>query len=257
MVSQGEKFLYLLLLAVWAACCLSLGKTPFSVDQLFLHHHLRHHACQKSGTTLKYCSSSPSFALPEEEISFLAYFCLVCLKKRFLFLWGGSLPGIGRPARWSFKKYFWTRLWTWTAVLFPISLAIFFQRSISVSSVGNLSNSSSSLFCSSFVQGWLKVIGLFVWNLRPLTMNSPSLVLSTPSPLMEFLFLTSLFSAFVSPPYSDFTFTVLFLVPLPLSVSGAQYLFVSILGTDAIACNLKCQFMEKIFKAAHLGRRQV
>ena len=68
---------------------------------------------------------------------------------------------------------------------------------------------------------------------------------------MEFLFLTSLFSAFVSPPYSDFTFTVLFLVPLPLS--GAQYLFVSILGTDAIACNLKCQHMEKDLQSSSLG----
>ena len=72
---------------------------------------------------------------------------------------------------------------------------------------------------------------------------------------MEFLFLTSLFSAFVSPPYSDFTFTVLFLVPLPLSVSGAQYLFVSILGTDAIACNLKCQHMEKDLQSSSLGAK--
>ena len=68
---------------------------------------------------------------------------------------------------------------------------------------------------------------------------------------MEFLFLTSLFSAFMSPPYRDFTFTVLLLVPLPLS--GAQYLFVSILGTDAIACNLKCQHMEKDLQSISLG----
>ena len=67
------------------------------------------------------------------------------------------LPGMGNPAFCSLAKYFCTLLCTWIGVRLPKQVAIFFHRSISISSEGYSSSKSSSLLCSSGVQGWLKV----------------------------------------------------------------------------------------------------
>uniref|UniRef100_A0A6B0UZ84 Putative secreted protein n=1 Tax=Ixodes ricinus TaxID=34613 RepID=A0A6B0UZ84_IXORI len=64
-------------------------------------------------------------------------------------------------------KYFWTRLATWVGVRLPSAWAIFSQRLLSTSSGGNLRRQSSRRFCSSAVQSWLKVAGLFSLNTRP------------------------------------------------------------------------------------------